>query len=177
MKKILKLSTILLTLAGGLACSLLARNQETPITATAEKPNNYVDCSDFIDLDCPTFHKIDQDTSASIIGKWQLIKRRHSSRGGERCLDFCQHNIVYEFKPNGILTISRNSEIDINSRVEEDHSYSLIVSVEKIQGIARKIFWLKTDKLAYWYRINSKELLLQVYHQPSSPTKYFIRIN
>jgi len=51
------------------------------------------------------------DESSTILGKWKLI----AARCGGFCspfgnFDYCQHNIVFEFKPNGVLTILGNTE-------------------------------------------------------------------
>ena len=48
--------------------------------------------------------------SSDIIGKWKLVTFLSFDRGGWGISDHSENNIVYEFKPDGVLTVSGNIE-------------------------------------------------------------------
>ena len=88
----------------------------------------------------------------SIIGKWKLVKIFFPMMG--KTDDYSQHNVVYEFNENGILTISVQADhIDIYSAHEMGkHTYSIIEYENYIM--------LKIDNTMYGYDISSTNMII-----------------
>ena len=70
--------------------------------------------------------------------------------------DCSRHNIVYEFKTNTVLTVSAETEHYRQWPGTGEHFYSLIE--EKRVGVSE--FLLQINTLYRWYRINSRELVI-----------------
>jgi hypothetical protein len=88
-QKITALSAILLLLAGG-------------STSCNKEAYNYVDCSQFTSMNCESFFDIVHDPTASIIGKWQLVKSYSNWNNTDpRCIDHCHEKNVLMFKKMG----------------------------------------------------------------------------
>jgi len=85
---------------------------------------------------------------SSVIGKWKLIKEQTSGFGSpSKEIDYSKHDIVYEFKSNGVLTVSGN---DIVGWLENgNHSYS-VGNYNEIQ----------IGYSMYWYSISPDELII-----------------
>ena len=85
---------------------------------------------------------------SSVIGKWKLMKEQTSGFGSpSKEIDYSKDNIVYEFKNNGVLTVSGNG---IVGWLENgNHSYS-IGNYNEIQ-IGYSISW---------YSISPDELII-----------------
>jgi len=87
-------------------------------------------------------------STASVIGKWKFLKEQTSGfffPASE--FDYSQHNIVYEFEANGVLTVSGN--INAGWPGIGTHTYSI--------GNYREIF---ISNLQFWYQISSNELII-----------------
>ena len=52
------------------------------------------------------------DEKASIVGKWKLMIAKTHGWQPIKCTDYCQYNIVFEFKSNNVLTVSGDLEQD-----------------------------------------------------------------
>lgn len=136
------------------------------LSSCTEKKND-------VDNDCLSIFNIIHDKSASILGKWKLIKTRGivlSSEGYDlKCYDYSRYDIVYEFKTNNVLTIS--GDLDIWPKIGE-HFYS-IVDDEKGLGMVGLPYGLKIgDNLTYWYQVTSKELIIDM--RPLDGTTYYL---
>jgi len=58
--------------------------------------------------------KKNNDDTGDIIGKWKLIEVRNTF--AQIKIDYSQYNIVYEFKTDGILTVSgKTNDIQIQA--------------------------------------------------------------
>jgi hypothetical protein len=90
----------------------------------------------------------------SIIGRWKLETIKHPMNG--QSFYYSQHNVVYEFKTDGVLVISGEAEIPIWPETGE-YSYSFIDD-EKGYGMVGLSYGLKIGNSTFWYRISSKEL-------------------
>jgi len=92
------------------------------------------------------------DESASIFGKWKLVKEiLVFTSNGPKLFDYSKKNIVYEFKENGVLTISGVSH---DTGLDGEHFYS----IEDDESGGTKL----TIGLTWWpYSVNSKELVLR----------------
>ena len=84
----------------------------------------------------------------SIIGKWKLMKAQTSGFGSpSKEIDYSKQSIMYEFKTNGILTVSGN---DSAGWMEKgNHSYS-IDNYKKIQ----------VGYSSSWYSVSPNELII-----------------
>ena len=97
------------------------------------------------------------DESANIIGKWKLVKGyRFFMKEGPSCSDFSRCNIVYEFKPNGVLTISGQSRHlpFIHNNKKGDHSYSI--------GSFPDDRSVKINGSYLWHSVSSEWLMLSL---------------
>jgi len=84
----------------------------------------------------------------SIIGKWKLMKEQTSGFGSpSKEIDYSKQNIVYEFKTNGVLTISGNGNAGLMEK--GNHSYS-IGNYQKIQ----------VGYSSSWYSVSPSELII-----------------
>jgi hypothetical protein len=113
------------------------------------------------------------DESASIIGKWKLmITRSAGFMVPSSIFDYSQHNVVYEFKENGILVISAETDAHLFPGIGE-HSY---LFVDNEHGMPDLPYGLKIKEMASWYRVSSERLIID-----DSPidgnTYFFFRIN
>ena len=104
---------------------------------------------------------MEHDDSASIVGKWQLVRIvHHTLQHRAVMLDQIPYNIVYEFKPNGIVTITKNQNF------EEEHPYSMVD------------IWPFTLEMGDWYYAYAISLEKMVLHGLVSSTRYrFVRID
>ena len=102
------------------------------------------------------------DETASIIGKWKLVEERISGFSG--CIpryrtDYSQSNVEYEFKRNGVLTISGDAGYPIWPKIG-DHFYSFIEG----SHVYRYDYYLEIgdpDYSSYFqYRISSEQLAI-----------------
>lgn len=82
--------------------------------------------------------------STSIIGKWKLMKEQTSGFGS---IDYSKRNIVYEFKTNGVLTVSGNGNTGWKEKGR--HSYS-IDNYREIQA----------GYSSSWYNVSPGELII-----------------
>lgn len=86
--------------------------------------------------------------STSIIGKWKLMKEQTSGFVGSPSeIDYSKHNIVYEFKTNGFLTVSGNGNTGWIKK--GSHSYSI--------GNYREI---QVGYSSSWYNVSPSELII-----------------
>jgi hypothetical protein len=98
---------------------------------------------------------VEHDESASIVGKWQLVRTiAVFTARGPIMLDVSPHNIGYEFKSNGILTVSGNQSIGPESG---GHSYSIVDNDEGV-GLWISLPALKIGDRHYEYKISSEKL-------------------
>ncbi len=67
------------------------------------------------------------DTAASVVGQWKLTKVEIPFVGEKN--DYSQHNVVYEFKANGTLTITKEGSTIENYRGHSigEHAYSFAI--------------------------------------------------
>jgi hypothetical protein len=157
MKKNLKfimLSAILLMLTGG-------------VVSCEDKEN----CVCLSNADESIF-TIAHDSTASIIGKWQLIKGvRVNLKEGLFYTDYSQCNIVYEFSENGVLKISgKTHNTNFNTGIYS-HSFIMDNIGNNMVGIKLKI----GDKTRF-YQLNSAELIID--NRPlDGDAYYFIKNN
>jgi hypothetical protein len=112
----------------------------------------------------------EHDESASIIGKWQLIISRTSGFMAPNMInDYISHNIVYEFKLDGTLTISTKQGSCVN--------YSYSIGCDDMEnGMPGLPYGLTIDGRTFWYSISLERLIID-----DSPldgdTRYFVKIN
>jgi len=114
------------------------------------------------------------DESASIVGKWKLVKEQMSGMGcpPQLITDFSHDHVVYEFKPDGIVTITSNTD-DYSGLKVGDHSYSFVETSESYWAA----YWLETDDLfRARYSIFSDQLVID-YGYMDYATFYFIKIH
>ena len=84
----------------------------------------------------------------SVIGKWKLMKGQTSGYDSpSEEIDYSKHNIVYEFKSNGVLTVSESSIVGWLKN--GNHSYS-IGNYNEIQ----------VGYSISWYSISPNELII-----------------
>jgi len=98
------------------------------------------------------------ENSSSIIGKWKLIKEKTDNF----CIpgliiDYSQCNIVYEFKSNGIFTVTSDNDYYGMSRVG-DHFYS---SIEPEDELYRGPYCINiSDHFCFKYNISSEQMII-----------------
>ena len=154
--KLLTFSLLLMTLAA--ACNKNQKENDVQI----ENPEEAI-------------KHIDSELYALISGKWQLVEVRevfvpvppHPS------YDYSGYNIVYEFKTNGVLTVSGETyDIDryIGHEIGE-HPYSFIDD-DRGLGMPNLPFGLQIDNFPYWYQISSEELKID--YSPGDGYIYFL---
>ena len=121
--------------------------------------------------DCLCIFDFTHEKDASIIGKWKLEKIRVHSRMGIACTDCSQYNVVYEFKQNGTLTVSGNSE---NYGWHESGEYSFIKD-EWSMGHDGYPWGLNINEgTTNWYKLSSKKLIID-YSPGDGATYYFVK--
>jgi len=122
--------------------------------------------------DCLCIFDFAHDKAASIIGKWKLEKIRVLSRLGISCMDCSSYNIVYEFKQDGSLIVSENTE---NYGWHESGEYSFIKD-EWNMGHNGYPWGLNINKgPTNWYVLSSKKLIID-YSPGDGTTYYFVKI-
>jgi hypothetical protein len=123
---------------------------------------DYVNCSQFVDMDCEPIFDIVHDSTASIIGKWQLIKSHSNWNNNDpRCINRCQEKIVYEFRKDGTLIISSSQYQTVRD------SYSII---------DRNLILSRTsehERFSTKLTVSSEQLVIV---DGNAPTEYFVRI-
>jgi len=121
--------------------------------------------------DCLCIYDFAHEKNASIIGEWKLEKISTISRLGAFCTDCSSYNIVYEFKQNGALTVSANSE---NYGPHESGEYSFI---KDEWGAGRDNFplGLSLNGNTGWYMLSSKKLIID-YSPVDGSTFYFVKL-
>jgi len=103
--------------------------------------------------------------NTEIIGKWKLEKV--DAPFVAQSFDYSQYNIVYEFKSNGVLTVSSETDI-IDEYIGDEiyighgigeHSYSFVENKEGYLWVDYP-YRLVIDRCTYpyWYLISSDEL-------------------
>jgi hypothetical protein len=122
--------------------------------------------------DCSCIFDFAHEETASIIGKWKLEKIRLISRAGLFCTDCSPYNIVYEFKQNGVLTVSGNTE---NYNGYQSGEYSIIED-NRQERYPSDIAWglgINTSG-TLWYKLSSKKLIID-YSPLDGDTYYFVK--
>ena len=122
--------------------------------------------------DCLFIFDFAHDKDASIIGKWKLENIRVNSRSGICCADCSLNNIVYEFKQDGSLTVSGNTD---NYGLHESGEYTFIKD-EWSLGLDGYPWGLNINKgNTLWYMLSSKKLIID-YSPLDGATLYFVKI-
>ena len=139
-----------------------------------------------LNANCNTFEVTDTRENHELKGtKWQLVKVKDVAQIDAEellCIDYSQHNIVYEFKTNNILTVSGVGVIDKikDYRGHEigNHSYYISVGatcplclpspprlVIDDVGYTHHIFFEKelSIELSH-YRITERDFIFTVYY-------------
>ena len=112
------------------------------------------------------------EKAENIIGKWKLEKITVLSRLGIFHTDCSPYNVVYEFKENGILIVSANTD---NYGWHESGEYSFIDD-EWGMGHDDYLWGLSINNgLTNWYVLSSKELIID-YSPGDGATFYFVKI-
>ena len=92
--------------------------ETTPIegeTPSNEEPSEYLGRSEYADI----------TDVESLYGVWKLVRVAVLfTAAGSQSSDYSQYNILYEFKPNGILTVSGVPE-NVESYRDGDYPYSV----------------------------------------------------
>ena len=119
--------------------------------------------------DCSCIYEFTHEETASIVGRWKLEKINLSSRTGTTCTDCSPYNVVYEFKENGVLTVSG----DIENLGHKSGEYTF---VNDEWGMGQKGFpWgLNLSNGPTWYMLSSKKLIID-YSRGDGATYYFVR--
>ena len=96
-----------------------------------------------------------EELPTSIIGKWKLMKMRLIDNPEKKAseIDCSQDNVIYEFKTNGILTISGDCNEKYTSLKKGDQNYSI--------GNYGRLFIDAADELQY--SLSSQELRIFVW--------------
>ena len=121
--------------------------------------------------DCSCIFNFSHEKNASIIGEWKLEKIKVHSRLGISCTDCSPYNVVYEFKKNGTLTVSGNTE---NYGWHESGKYSFI---KDEWGAGRDDYpWgLNINEgLTNWFMLSSKTLIID-YSPLDGGTFYLVK--
>jgi len=132
----------------------------------ANKAQATEDCED-----CSCIFNFSHEKNASIIGEWKLEKIRVHSRMGISCTDCSPYNVVYEFKQNGTLTVSGNTE---NYGWHESGKYFFI---KDEWGAGRDDYpWgLNINEgSTNWYMLSSKTLIID-YSPMDGGTLYLVK--
>jgi hypothetical protein len=99
----------------------------------------------------------------SVIGKWKLMKEQTSGfMSPSKEIDYSKRNIVYEFKTNGVLTVSGNGNTGWKGKGE--HSYSI--------GNYKEI---RAGYTSSMYSVSPSELIIDNRHV-DGPAFYFAKI-
>ena len=133
-------------------------------------------CSKKGDGDCLDSFNIVHDESASIVGKWQLIKSISSGFGAPvTCTDFSQFNIVYEFKSNKVVVIS--VKIDHPEIWPKAGEYTYSLGDDNNGSMGGLPYRLRiSEHNTYWYQLNSQKLIMD--NRPlDGEALLFIKIN
>jgi len=94
-----------------------------------------------------------------IIGEWKL--KKVTIPFIDKSYDYSQYSIVYEFKRNGVLTVSGETDV-IDTYIGHTigkYSYTFIEDKEGY-GMVGLPYGLKIDDDTYWYKISSEELTI-----------------
>ena len=145
------------------------------LNSTCKKNNNNIICPLISENeDCSWIYKTVHDESSTILGKWKLMIIRDNPFN-PKCLDYCQYNIVFEFKTNNVVTISGNTELPNLFFIEDGDNLYSFVEFDWFDNASDKRRLSIGKASYYWYKINSEELVFD-----SSPVDgsmlYFIKI-
>ena len=142
MKNIIKLQVILILLVAG----IVGCNKTNESNQIEEIPEETIDS---------TLYTL-------ISGKWQLLTVEEVFVPvPQPTHDYSKYNIVYEFKPNGVLTVSGATD-DIERYIGHKtgkHSYSFIDDGNKL-GMVGLPFGLQINNFISWYQLSSEELII-----------------
>ena len=117
---------------------------------------------------------VDSDLYKLISGKWQLMEVRASFVSNPPFVYDCsEYNIVYEFKTNGVLIVSGETDESIGYTAGE-YTYSF---VDDVFGWLHLPWGLQINNYSpSWYNISSEELIID-YSPLDGSTSCFIRID
>jgi len=144
------------------------------LNSTCKKNNDNIVCLTFNDFeDCQFITRTVHDESSSILGKWRYVLNRYAHYG-RYCENYCQYNIVFEFKPNNVLTVSGIAEHNNLSFLAEEGENFYSVGLDQWNSRVLTITRPSHNLSTYWssYRVNSKEFLFQ----SQGDSHYFIKI-
>jgi len=98
--------------------------------------------------------------SLMLIGKWHLVKVTTSGFSpdgkGPVSYDYSQNDIVYEFKTNGVLTISSETDNIGNYCGDRLRDYQFLFSHDNL----RNCYIIEISHFPHWYLISAEELVL-----------------
>ena len=102
----------------------------------------------------------------NLIGKWKLEKENFAWCGEVR--DYSKNNIVYEFHPNGVLTVTGTTDDKVSERYKPgEYLYAILDADEYSEYLSPYVFeknahLLKIDNIIFLFRhISSKEKLME----------------
>jgi len=138
--------------------------------------NEDVVCSSIYNFErCAFVEYLYHGGSSTILGKWKLVAVgccAHSPT--PECIDYCQHNIVFEFKLNNVLTVSGNIELAYLDRFKEGDNFYEDINMLNYRAfkIESSIYSNVFNYYLYWF--DTKRLILM--KQSDGPSYYFIKI-
>lgn len=115
-----------------------------------------------------------QPDDFEINGSWRLVKSVISfSPNSPSEYDYSQYDIIYEFRPDGTLSVS-NNDVPDNLLVDAYFEFeSGVYSYEFVDSVNEKI--LKIDNYIWWYQISKQKLTLDC-SPLDGPILYFVKL-
>ena len=137
------------------------------------------DCQLDPDEDC----QLDLDDNINIIGKWMVIisnvfpSNRYPDKDFlKMSCKYSETDIVYEFKTNGILTVSRESDYESLPYGTEKGDYEWSITEVKDSYSETGFSMRLKIGLYYWYRISCNKLVID-YLPLDGGIEYLIKID
>jgi len=131
------------------------------------KPQPFIYCIAILVVLFTACKKTDNIRDEDIKGKWKLVEVKLSlTPTVPVSYDYSQYNVVYDFKSDAVLMVSKDANMDTAGYVHEhgEHYYTIINDEDGY-------YVLKIDDYAYWYSVSSDELILD--DSPVDGAKYY----
>jgi hypothetical protein len=115
-------------------------------------------CFRFIDHSV-SYDDFPHDSSADIVGKWLLVRSVHyvSDVFAGQYEKLCQNSIVYEFKPNGVLTVSKDTPTLQNFLSADDYPYFV-----NNFAMSASLF-ISTTSPSYFLKTTSEKMIIHIW--------------
>ena len=113
------------------------------------------------------------NATEGIIGDWKLDKvKANFFLAEDKTQDLSKNNIVYQFRSDGILTVSGNVDPINNYPGHTVRDYTYSIDETQKHGPSGWPRGLKIDDFIYWYRLSQDKLIIDA--SPLDGATYYL---